>query len=190
LFVDTTTPDTLPIPQDDGATDHLKDFTIPSSLAVQSTSGETVNLASLSGLTIIFCYPRTGAPGETIPASWNAIPGARGCTPQACSFRDHADDLVGLGVKQIFGLSTQDSPYQQEAAQRLHLPYQLLSDEHLVFANALKMPTFEWEGKKVLKRVTLAVVDGKIVRVWYPVFPSSESANEVVKWLKTTNGKS
>jgi len=93
-------------------------------------------------------------------------------------------------VKHIFGLSTQDTSYQEEAAQRLHLPYQLLSDEHLVFADALKMPTFEWEGKKVLKRVTLAVVDGKIVRVWYPVFPSSESANEVVKWLKTTNGKS
>jgi len=159
-------------------------------ITLPSTSGETINLASLSGLTIIFCYPRTGAPGETIPASWDAIPGARGCTPQACSFRDHADDLAGLGVKHIFGLSTQDSNYQQEAAQRLHLPYQLLSDERLEFADALKMPTFEWEGKKVLKRVTLAVVDGKIIHQWYPVFPTDQSASEVVKWLKTTYNKS
>jgi peroxiredoxin len=182
-------PDTLPVPEDDGATQHLQGRALPS-ITLQSTSGKTVNLTELSGLSIIFCYPRTGAPDETIPASWDAIPGARGCTPQACSFRDHADDLAGLGVKHIFGLSTQDSPYQQEAAQRLHLPYQLLSDEHLELADALKMPTFEWEGTKVLKRVTLAVLDGKIIRVWYPVFPTNQSASEVVKWLKKADDKS
>lgn len=134
---------------------------------------------------IFFCYPRTGAPGETVPDNWNAIPGARGCTPQACSFRDAADELLELGVSYIFGVSTQNTEYQREAKERLHLPYQLLSDEALELQEGLGLPTFEWEGKKVLKRVTLAVVDGKIEKVWYPVFPPDKSADQVLQWLKT-----
>lgn len=136
-------------------------------------------------MTILFCYPRTGGPNETIPDEWNAIPGARGCTPQACSFRDAADEFLSLGVSHIFGASTQDTPYQQEVRERVHLPYQLLSDEKLAMQQALQLPTFEWQGKKLIKRLSLAIEDGKIVKVWYPVFPPNESANEVLKWLKT-----
>lgn len=180
----TSTPDSLPIPIDDGACAHLISHPIPPSLSLPATSNSTIDLSQLSGLTIIFCYPRTGAPGETVPEEWNAIPGARGCTPQACSFRDNAAELKTAGVSRVFGLSTQDTPYQAEAKERLNLPYELLSDEKLDFVRALKLPTFEWEGKKVVKRLTLAVQEGKIVKVWYPVFPSSESASQVLKWLE------
>jgi len=119
-----------------------------------------------------------------VPAEWNAIPGARGCTPQACSFRDAADDLLAAGVGAIFGVSTQDTPYQREVKERVHLPYELLSDEKLELVRALRLPTFEWEGKKLVKRLTLAVDEGKVVRVWYPVFPPDRSAGEVLDWLK------
>ncbi|GAB7354970.1 hypothetical protein MBLNU459_g5584t1 [Dothideomycetes sp. NU459] len=179
----TTTPDSLPVPVDDGACAHLTGHAVPS-LPLPATSLSSVDVSRLSGLTIVFCYPRTGAPGETVPDEWNAIPGARGCTPQACSFRDNAAELRKGGVGQVFGMSTQDTPYQTEAKERLHLPYELLSDEKLDFVRALKLPTFEWEGKKVIKRLTLAIVDGKIVHVWYPVFPSRESAGQVLKWLE------
>jgi peroxiredoxin len=153
------------------------------SVALPDTSGNAVDVASLSGLTILFCYPRTGAPGETITDDWNAIPGARGCTPQACSFRDELAELRQLGVKNVFGVSTQDTPYQAEAKARLHLPYELLSDEKLDFVKTLKLPTFEWQGKTLIKRLALAVEDTKIIHVWYPVFPPDSNAKEVVKWL-------
>ncbi|KAI5272408.1 thioredoxin-like protein [Aureobasidium subglaciale] len=140
-------------------------------------------ISSLQGLVILFCYPRTGAPGEAIPDSWNSIPGARGCTPQACSFRDTQREFMTAGVNKIFGLSTQSSTYQQEAKTRLHLPFELLSDEKLDFVEALSLPTIDWEGKKLTKRITLAIVDGKIVKIWYPVFPPDKSAQQVLDWL-------
>jgi peroxiredoxin len=153
-------------------------------VTLPSTSNTPVDLSTLAGLTILFCYPRTGAPGETIPASWNSIPGARGCTPQACSFRDATAALLDRGVKHLFGLSTQDSEYQREAKQRLHLPYELLSDEKLEFVGKLGLPTFEWEGRTLVKRLALAIEDGTVVKVWYPVFPPDRNAGDVVEWLE------
>jgi peroxiredoxin len=173
---------------DDGACDHLKGIKFPS-VSLQSTAGNNVDPASLSGLSILFCYPRTGAPGEVVPDEWNAIPGARGCTPQACSFRDASKEFLELGVSHIFGVSTQDTPYQQELKERVHLPYQLLSDEKLELVKALKLPTFDWKGSSVIKRLTLAVEDGQIVQIWYPVFPSDKNAGEVLDWLKSRTGR-
>lgn len=184
---DTTFPSDLPVPQDDGAADHLQGTTIPS-MALKSTSGTTVDVSTFAGLTIIFCYPRTGAPGETVPESWNVIPGARGCTPQACSFRDLSRELLGLGVSHIFGCSTQDTAYQQEVKGRTHLPFQLLSDEDLSLLNALKLPSMEWEGRKLIRRLTMAVEDGKIIKVWYPVFPPDANARQVCEWLEKEFG--
>ncbi|KAF2128211.1 thioredoxin-like protein [Dothidotthia symphoricarpi CBS 119687] len=178
----TTHPSDLPVPEDDGACSHLSGLKMPS-VSLSATSGAHVDVSSFTGLTIVFCYPRTGAPGETITDDWNAIPGARGCTPQACSFRDEMAELRKLGVNNVFGLSSQDTPYQAEAKERLHLPYELLSDEKLEFAKALKLPTFEWKGKVLIKRLALAVKDGIVVKVWYPVFPPDSNAREVVKWL-------
>lgn len=120
-----------------------------------------------------------------MPADWNAIPGARGCTPQACSFRDLFSDLKKHGVDAVYGISTQDSGYQAEAKERLRLPYELLSDEKLGLVKALGLPTFEWEGRHVIRRLTLAIQDGQIVKVWYPVFPPDKSAEEVLEWLST-----
>jgi peroxiredoxin len=132
----------------------------------------------------------SGAPNEVVPDSWNAIPGARGCTPQACSFRDASSFLTSLGVNAIYGISTQDSAYQAEAWKRLSLPYDLLSDEKLEWAKAMGLPTFEWEGKRVLKRCNLVIKDGVVVKVWYPVFPPDASAKMVVEWLeRPENGK-
>jgi len=176
-------PDNLPIPEDDGACSHLTGLKIPS-MPLRSTSGTLIDFSSLKGLTVVFCYPRTGAPGEVIPEAWDLIPGARGCTPQACSFRDTSSELQGLGVNQIFGLSTQDTEYQNEVKERLHLPYDLLSDEALDLLQALSLPSFEWEGKQLVKRLVVALRDGEIVKIWYPVFPSNQSANQVIEWLK------
>lgn len=134
---------------------------------------------------IVFCYPRTGAPGSTPSDEWKSIPGALGCTPQACSFRDASKDLLKNGVDRIFGLSTQNTAYQQEARERLHLPYDMLSDEHLQLAKAIDIPYFDFQGDTVLKRVTLAVQDGKITKCWYPVFPTDKSAETVLNWLKS-----
>jgi len=150
-----------------------------------STAGDSIDVSSLSGLTIVFCYPRTAAPGETVPAEWNEIPGARGCTPQACGFRDASDDFAQHGVNRIFGISTQDTAYQRELRQRVKIPYQLLSDEKLALVEALKLPTMKWEGKTLTKRMAMAVQDGKIVKVWYPVFPPDRNAGDVLAWLKS-----
>lgn len=173
---------------DDGACDHLKGSSFPS-IQLPSTAGNSVDPSGLSGLSVLFCYPRTGAPNETVPDEWNNIPGARGCTPQACSFRDASDEFLQLGVSHIFGVSTQDTSYQQELKQRVHLPYQILSDEKLEMIKGLKLPTFEFQGMTLIKRLTLAVEDGKIVQVWYPVFPSDKNAGEVLQWLKTRTGR-
>ena len=153
-------------------------------LHLASTSGRDVDLGALGlGRTVIYCYPRTGRAGEPLPDGWDAIPGARGCTPQACAFRDHQAELAALGAH-VFGLSTQDSAYQREMAERLHLPFEILSDSDLAFATALRLPTFMAGGMRLIRRLTLIVRDGTIENVFYPVFPPNKSAEEVVRWLR------
>jgi peroxiredoxin len=180
-------PQDLPIPQDDGACRHLSGMKLPS-IALCSTRGRMVDLSRLKGTTVVYIYPRTGRPDQELPVGWNAIPGARGCTPQSCAFRDHYQELKDLGVSELFGLSTQDTAYQQEADERLHLSFELLSDEKLEFTKALKLPTFEVDGMKLIKRITLIVRDGKIEKVFYPVFPPDKNAGEVVGWLTAASG--
>jgi peroxiredoxin len=175
-------PNDLPVPEDDGAADHLPGMRLPP-ISLASTSGAVVDLTALPGRTVVYCYPMTGKPDRSLPAGWDEIPGARGCTPQSCSFRDHHAELRALGAS-VFGLSTQDTDYQSEAATRLHLPFALLSDSDLAFAGALDLPTFEVEGMVLLKRLTLIIDEGWIEKVFYPVFPPDRSAEEVVEWLE------
>ena len=175
-------PNNLPAPEDDGAADHLPGMRLPP-VSLASTSGEVVDLSALPGRTVVYCYPMTGRPDRSLPTGWDEIPGARGCTPQSCSFRDHHAELRALGAR-VFGLSTQDTDYQREAATRLHLPFALLSDSDLAFAGALDLPTFEVEGMVLLKRLTLIIDEGWIEKVFYPVFPPDRSAEEVVGWLE------
>jgi peroxiredoxin len=177
-----TLPPNIPAPQDDGAAVHLTGMTLPD-LALPATDGGSVNLSKLAGRTMVYIYPRTGVPGVDLPPGWNEIPGARGCTPQSCSFRDHFDELKRLGVAQLFGLSAQDTAYQQEAATRLHLPFAILSDEALALTKALNLPTFVTAGMTLLKRMALVIDDGVIVKVFYPVFPPDKNAEEVVAWF-------
>jgi peroxiredoxin len=144
-----------------------------------------VNLSKLKGRTVVYVYPRTGVPGVDAPPGWDQIPGARGCTPQSCGFRDHFAELKALGVAQVFGLSTQDTGYQQEAANRLHLPFPILSDAELILATSLHLPMFMTSGMTLLARMALIIEDGKIVKVFYPVFPPDKNAEEVVAWLRS-----
>jgi peroxiredoxin len=174
-------PADLPVPTDDGASNHLPGLRLPS-VPLRSTDGDMVNLATLPGTTVVYAYPRTGEPDRDVPAGWNDIPGARGCTPQSCGFRDHHTELQALGAR-VFGLSTQDTDYQREAVERLHLPFPILSDRQLTFTGALRLPTFDFEGNTLLKRITLVIVDGTIVKVFYPVFPPDKNAEEVIAWL-------
>jgi peroxiredoxin len=176
-------PADLPAPVDDGGARHLVGRSWPD-LALPATDGASINLAQARGRSIVYAYPRTGRPGEALPAGWDAIPGARGCTPQSCGFRDHFAELASLGVKHLYGLSTQDSDYQREATQRLHLPFSLLSDARLALQQALGLPTFEVDGMTLLKRLTLVVDDGVIAKVFYPVFPPDRSATDVIAWLR------
>jgi peroxiredoxin len=178
-------PPNIPAPQDDGAARHLAGTKLPD-LSLPATRGAPVNLSRLSGRTVVYIYPRTGVPGVDPPDGWDQIPGARGCTPQSCSFRDHADELRQLGVAQIFGLSTQNTAYQREAATRLHLPFPLLSDDGLTFAEALKLPTFSAAGMTLLKRMALVIDDGSIVKAFYPVFPPDKNAAEVIAWIQAS----
>ncbi|WP_270935331.1 peroxiredoxin [Falsiroseomonas oryzae] len=178
----TELPADLPPPPDDGACDHLPGTTMPS-VVLPSTAGRDVDLGALPpGRVVIYCYPRTGRPDEPLPAGWDGIPGARGCTPQSCAFRDHHAELARLGTG-VFGLSTQTTDYQREMAERLHLPFEVLSDAELRFARALRLPTFEVEGMTLIRRLTLIVRDGRIEHVFYPVFPPDRSAEETVRWL-------
>ena len=175
-------PKDLPIPLDDGAAAHLEGMSLVR-IALPSTDGATVELDSLTGLSVIYIYPMTGRPGVPLPDGWDGIPGARGCTPQSCNFRDHYTELTALGSA-VFGLSVQDSEYQREARDRLHLPFQLLSDSSLQLKSALRLPTFRVNGLELYKRLTLIVERGKIEKVFYPVFPPDKNAEEVLAWLK------
>lgn len=177
----------IPAPLDDGATRHLVGARM-ASVPLRATDGATVDLSALPGLVVVYAYPRTGKPGVANPEGWDMIPGARGCTPQSCSFRDHFAELKALGVDHLFGLSTQDPDYQCEAAQRLHLPFALLSDEHLKLTRAMALPTFEASGIEaggmtLLKRFTLVIDDGTVEHVFYPVFPPDRSASDVIDWF-------
>lgn len=173
---------TIPAPVEDGATRHLVGARL-AAVSLRATDGGQVDLAALRGRSVVYAYPRTGRPGTDNPPGWDMIPGARGCTPQSCSFRDRAAELKALGVQHLFGLSTQDPAYQREAAERLHLPFALLSDEDLRLTRAMKLPTFDTSGMTLLKRFTLVIDDGVITHVLYPVFPPDRSAADVIEWL-------
>jgi peroxiredoxin len=175
-------PSGLPVPEDDGGCDHLTGMRLPP-LALRATGAGAVDLSTLAGWTIVYCYPRTGRPDEEPLTGWNAIPGARGCTPQSCGYRDHYQEIRDLGIDAVFGLSTQDTEYQQELVDRLHLPFQVLSDASLELTRALKLPTFEVDGMTLIKRLTLVIHDGAIEHVFYPVFPPDTSAPTVIHWL-------
>jgi peroxiredoxin len=175
-------PPNLPVPKDDGAAKHLTGMPVPP-VILASTANRQVNMSQLARhRAVIYCYPRTGAPGQPVPKHWDEIPGARGCTPESCGFRDHYQRLSELHL-QVFGLSTQTTEYQQEVVQRLHLPFEVLSDANFAFTNALRLPTFEFDGVRLLKRLTLILSDGKIEKVFYPVFPPDKHAQEVITWL-------
>jgi peroxiredoxin len=180
-------PADLPVPTDDGACDHLIGMTVPA-IALPSTAGRLVMLAETGRpRTVVYAYPRTGEPDKPSPEGWDMIPGARGCTPQSCSFRDHHRELLGLGAE-VFGLSSQTTAYQQEMAARLHLPFEVLSDADLRFATALRLPTFEVPGEDevmtLIKRLTLILHAGRIEHVFYPVFPPDQSAEDTLAWLR------
>jgi peroxiredoxin len=172
----------LPVPEDDGAARHLPGMRVPS-VFLGATDGSRVDLSKLTGRTVVYAYPMTGRPGVALPDGWDEIPGARGCTPQSCAFRDHFAELRSAGVSAVFGISTQDSAYQREAKERLHLPFELLSDASLDLAEAMRLPTFQAEGKTLLKRLTMILDDGVVTHVFYPVFPPDRNADEVVAWL-------
>jgi peroxiredoxin len=177
-------PTDLLVPEDDGGARHLAGVKLPG-VKLPATSGPPVNLSSLKGRTVLYIYPRTGVPGVDAPPGWDDIPGARGCTPQSCGFRDHFEDLKALGVAQVYGLSTQNTAYQREAAERLHLPFALLSDADLDFTLALHLPMFMTSGMTLLKRMALVIDDGAIVKAFYPVFPPDKNAEEVIAWLRS-----
>jgi len=179
----TQLPEGLEPPIDDGASAHLVGRDLPM-IALPSTAGPPVDFGRLKGTAILYLYPMTGRPGAPLPGGWNEIPGARGCTPQACGFRDHFAELRGLGVSYVFGISTQTTAYQREAATRLHLPFALLSDAGLELQEMLDLPTFEVDGERLFKRLTMVVQDGEITADFYPVFPPDRSAADVVDWLR------
>ena len=176
-------PPDLLTPVDDGMASHLPGMPVAKA-SLPSTWGRQVDLSALDGRTVAYCYPRTGRPDEEPPDGWNLIPGARGCTPQSCAFRDHHGELEALGAR-VFGLSSQATEYQREAAERLHLPFPLLSDEQLAFASAMRLPLFDVGTMRLLKRLTLIIRDGVVEHVFYPVFPPDRNAEQVLEWLRT-----
>ena len=179
----TDLPDDLPEPTDDGAADHLPGARLPS-VSLPATDGPSVDLSTLAGRVVCYCYPMTGRPDrDVVPDGWSEIPGARGCTPESCGFRDHYRDLVDRGVDHVYGLSVGSTAHQREARDRLGLPYELLSDEAGRFAAALGLPTFSVAGETYLKRLTVVADEGQITRIFYPVFPPDEHAAEVLDWV-------
>jgi peroxiredoxin len=174
----------LPVPEDDGAADHLMGLSVPD-VALPSTGGN-VSLSCLDETVVVFAYPRMGRPGEPLPEGWDLIPGARGCTPQACAFRDLYSELQASGARYVFGLSTQSASDQLEAAARLQLPFPLLSDSDLELAGALRLPTMVIDGETLLKRLTLIINGGLVWKVFYPVFPPDRNAEDVLAWLRAT----
>lgn len=174
----------IPAPVDDGAADHLVGQTIPP-IGLVATDDRSVTLSALAGRSVVFAYPRTGEPGKiSLVDDWDMIPGARGCTPQTCAFRDLFADLKAAGAAYVFGLSTQSNAYQLEMASRLHLPFPVLSDEKLVLTRALNLPTMEVAGLTLIKRLAMIIDSGRITHVFYPVFPPDRNAPEVLEWLK------
>jgi peroxiredoxin len=175
-------PPDLPIPEDDGAADHLIGMTLPE-VRLPSTLGETVDLAELSrGLLVTYVYPRTGTPGQPSPTGWDDIPGARGCTPQSCAYRDSLSEFTSLGAA-VVGISTQSPDEQREFAEREHIPFPLLSDSSLRLHDALHLPTFEVEEMILYRRLTFVAEDSKITMAFYPVFPPDHNAADVLAWL-------
>jgi peroxiredoxin len=182
-----TLPDDLPAPVDDGACDNLPGVAVPA-IELPSTTGGSVSLARLTGRTVVYAYPRTGRPGEpSLVDDWDLIPGARGCTPESCGFRDHHAELAAAGAA-VFGLSTQDTAYQRELVERLRLPFAILSDAGLELTRGLRLPTFEAAGQTLIRRLTISVRDGAVEKVWYPVFPPDRHASEVLAWLRANPG--
>lgn len=174
----------IPAPPDDGAARHLKGMAVPE-VALTATDGTQVTLATIPGRVVVFAYPRTGVPGQvSLVDDWDMIPGARGCTPQTCAFRDLHKVMIAAGATRVFGLSSQDPAYQHEAAERLHLPFPLLSDEKLALTKALHLPTMQVAGMTLIKRLALVIDDARISRVFYPVFPPDRNAGDVLAWLE------
>lgn len=177
----------IPAPADDGGARHLTGLALPD-IALAATDGRSISLARLAGRTVVFAYPRTGEPGKpSLVPDWDQIPGARGCTPQSCAFRDLHTELKAAGAKAVFGLSTQDTSFQKEAAERLHLPFPLLSDEKLALTRAIRLPTMEVAGLTLIKRLALVIDDGKVANCFYPVFPPDRNAGDVLAWLKSNS---
>ncbi len=173
----------IPAPEDDGGCDHLSGARLPS-VALTATDGEKVDLSALGGTVVVFAFPRTGEPGKpSLVDNWESIPGARGCTPQTCGFRDLYSAMREAGADHIYGRSTQDTGYQRAAVARLNLPYPLLSDEHLELATAMRLPVLEVAGHRLIKRLAFIARDGVIQAIFYPVFPPDQNANLVLDWL-------
>lgn len=181
----TVLPAGLPVPEDDGAAAHLTGLAMPR-LTLPASDGDRVDLVGLGrGRTIVYCYPLTGRPGVDLPDGWDAIPGARGCSTEACGFRDHFAELRAAGAERVYGLSSQDTAYQAEVVDRLSLPFPMLSDESFALADALRLPTFEADGHpRLYARLTLVVRDGAVEHVFYPIFPPNEHAAQVLAWLE------
>lgn len=174
----------IPAPADDGAAGHLTGLLLPD-IPLGATDGTRISLGRLPGRVVVYAYPRTGRPGEKpLVDGWDEIPGARGCTPQSCSFRDHHAELIAAGAGRVFGLSTQDTDYQQEAVARLRLPFPLLSDATLALAQAARLPTMVVAGQTLLRRLALVMDDGRVAKVFYPVFPPDRNAADVLAWLQ------
>lgn len=174
----------IPAPADDGAASHLVGMTVPP-VSLMATNDTSVMLTAVPSRSVVFAYPRTGEPGKiALVDDWDMIPGARGCTPQTCAFRDLFAELRAAGARQVFGLSTQSNAYQAEMAARLHLPFPVLSDERLELTDALRLPTMEVAGLTLIKRMALIIDDGRISHVFYPVFPPDRNAGDVLAWLK------
>jgi len=181
--IDFPLPPDLPHPIDDGAAAHLRGMFIPKVL-LPSTFGGFVDLTQRTATrTVVYCYPMTGVPGKALPEAWDRIPGARGCTPQARDFQEHYGEMLELGAE-LFGLSTQTTDYQREFANRLNLPFEILSDAEFMFCDALRLPTFQVAGFRLLRRITLVIREARIEHLFYPVFPPNESANEVLHWIR------